>query len=164
MTLADWEVKGWLQQYTTSKPEVRELLHNVESDLRDSRNNMFAAWNFSLACTAALNLCTVLLNASGYHAGEQSHHKVVQTLPLILGDDRKADADYIASCLHLRCQQNLESGSSVTPGQASELVEFVEDFYLQVVDWLPGLDSAMVVNSDVSLLSDPVCALSLVES
>lgn len=164
MTLASWEAKGWLHQHRISRQDVLELLHEAESDLRDARRELFAVWNFNLACTAALNLCTLLLHASGYRPGDQPLLKVVHTLPMILGEDRKADADYLDSCLHLRNQNNLESTDTVTAEQACELVRFVEDFYLRVVDWLRSWDSALVVNSDIALISDTEWGLSLVET
>jgi len=150
MTLASWEAKGWVRKSSTRKQEILELLDNAECDLMDARREFPAEWRFGLAFTAALNLCTIYLQASGYHADNESHLKAIHALPLILGDDHKADADYLESCFVLRNQKKSDQSTSITPQQASKLVYFVEDLYLQTCEWLRSSESGLIVNSDVS--------------
>lgn len=165
MTLADWEVKGWLQQHRASEQEVLDLLYEAESDLNDARRDLLlVTWQFGLACTAALNLCTLLLHASGYRTETQSHRKAIFAMPLILGAERKADADYLDSCLELREQQNTQSLKSLTPLQVEELTLFTENLYTQVLIWLNNRGVAVVVNGDNSLSKGSDWVLSLLEA
>lgn len=163
MTLADWEANGWLHQHKTSRQEVLELLHDAESDLKDARRDLFEMWSFSLACTAALNLCTLLLHSSGYRVAENSHHRAVHALPIILGEDRKDDANYLACCLQLRQQSTTQTPPSVTAQQVSELTQFTENLYESVLSWLSYRDAALVANSDVTLSNGSDWLLSFIQ-
>ena len=164
MTLVDLETGGWLHKHLTPKQELLELLNTAESDLMDARREFPAEWKFGLACTAALNLCTTLLNASGYRAEDQSQLEIIHTLPLILGDRHKPAAAYLESCIKLRNQKNSEQSEPVTSKHAVDLVRFVEDFYLHVIKWLRKYDSSLTINCHFSLVSGAEQGLSLVEA
>ena len=154
MTLASWEAKGWVRKARTHKQEILELLDNAECDLMDARREFPPEWRFGLAFTAALNLCAIYLHASGYQADNESHFRAIHALPLILGEDRKADTDYLETCFMLHNQKKSDPSASITSQQASELVYFVEEFYLQTCEWLRSSDSGLIVNSDFF----PACA------
>ena len=53
-------------------------------------------WQFGIAYNAALKLCTILLYASGFRPEKNlAHYRTLAALPLILGNERKNDADYL---------------------------------------------------------------------
>lgn len=100
MTLIEWANSGWLRSHKTSRQEIRDLLAIVERDLQDTREEAISAdWRFGIAYNAALKLCTILLHAEGYRPEHASaHYRTLASLPLILGDARKDDADYLETC------------------------------------------------------------------
>lgn len=105
MTLEKWQGNGWLRQHETSRQEIEDLLRIVERDLEDARcSELSADWRFGIAYNAALKLCTVVLHASGYKAERNlQHYRTIQALPLVLGDNRRGDADYLG-CLQDQTQ------------------------------------------------------------
>jgi hypothetical protein len=152
MTLADWEARGWLQKSKIQKDNILELLQSAEADLIDARRDVSPEWSFSLACTSALNLCAVLLYGSGYHADQDAQLKAIRALPAILGFERGNDAKYLEDCLTLHQQKRIEQEQPISPRQASSLIKFTEDFYLEVIDWLRTWDPPLVANSDISIV------------
>ena len=95
MTLKQWADNGWLKAHQTSAEEIGNLLAIVDRDLKDAIEGGFSTdWRFGIAYNAALKLCTILLYAEGYKAERASqHYRTIQALPLILGSERKADAN-----------------------------------------------------------------------
>jgi hypothetical protein len=91
VTLNDWERNGWLQAHRTTPEEVADLLALVERDLADSRTSGLSAdWRMNIAYNAALQAATAALAASGYRASRDQHHyRVIQSLELTIGADRK---------------------------------------------------------------------------
>jgi hypothetical protein len=55
---------------------------------------------------------------------------------LILGDERKDDADYLETCRTKRNRAEYEMAGVATEKDASELVEFVKELREDVLDWL----------------------------
>ncbi len=103
MSLQQWADNGWLRSHTTSAEEASSLLAIVERDLTDADGDISSDWRFGIAYNAALKLCTILLYASGYRAERtQQHYRTLQALPLILGDESKADAEYLDACRNKR--------------------------------------------------------------
>jgi hypothetical protein len=100
MTLQKWVEFGWLRAHRTSREEIQGLLSIVDRDLADAREERISAdWRFGIAYNAALKLCTILLHVSGYRAGQTLQHKrVIDALPLVLGESRKDDATYLDAC------------------------------------------------------------------
>lgn len=90
MSLETWAKNGWLRPHKITRQEIADLIGIVERDLKDARRDLSADWKFGIAYNAALQLCTILLNASGYRPEKlQAHYRTLQSLPLILGADRK---------------------------------------------------------------------------
>jgi len=100
MTLEQWAGNGWLKPHETSRREIGNLLAIARRDLADARTREISDdWRFGIAYNAALKLCTVLLYAEGYRPGQHlAHYRTLQALPLILGEERKPDADYLDAC------------------------------------------------------------------
>jgi len=59
MSLEIWAKNGWLRPHKITRQEIADLLKDAQRDLS-------ADWKFGIAYNAALQLCTILLNASGY--------------------------------------------------------------------------------------------------
>ena len=138
MTLKQWSENGWLKTHKTSPQEIGNLLAIVERDIKDaSQAEISADWAFGIAYNAALKLCTVLLYAQGYKAERSlQHYRTIQALPLILGSERKNDADYLDSCRTKRNIVEYDYVGGATRDNALELIEFVKDLKGDVESWL----------------------------
>jgi len=97
MSLQQWHKNGWLRPYETSRKQIADLFVIVERDLADASNARLSSdWQFGIAYNAALKLCTILVYANGYRPDRSlAHYRTLQALPLILGDTKKADVDYL---------------------------------------------------------------------
>ncbi|HNX74566.1 MAG TPA: hypothetical protein PLM07_09935 [Candidatus Rifleibacterium sp.] len=138
MSLETWLEFGWIKAHRTSKQEIDSLFAMIERDLKDSKeSNVSDDWKFGIAYNAALKLCTVLLNASGYRANSSSaHHYTIKALPLILGDSRKKDADYLDQCRRLRNKVEYDMVGGATIEDIKDLIDFIEEFSIEVKQWL----------------------------
>ena len=112
MSLKDWSNNGWLRSYRTSPSQIAELFAIADRDLEDARTDRLSTdWQFGIAYNAALKLCTILLYAEGYRPEKNlAHYRTLQALPLIMGPERKDDADYLDSC---RSKRNTAEYDSV---------------------------------------------------
>src|SRR6185503_10285901 len=137
MSLKQWADNGWLRPHKTSGKEVAGLLAIVERDLVDAEGEISADWRFGIAYNAALKLCTILLDASGYRPERAlQHYRTIAALPLVLGNERKDDADYLETCRTKRNAAEYEMAGVATEKDAKELVEFVKDLREDVLNWL----------------------------
>jgi hypothetical protein len=57
-------------------------------------------------------------------------------LPLILGDKRKPDVDYLDACRIKRNTVEYDRVGGATGDDVSELVEFTKELRKEVVEWL----------------------------
>ncbi|MCC5835791.1 MAG: hypothetical protein JJU20_13755 [Opitutales bacterium] len=138
MSLQQWHKNGWLRPYETSRKQITDLLDIVVRDLADARTARLSSdWQFGIAYNAALKLCTILLYAEGYRPDRAlAHYRTLQALPLILGDSRKDDADYLDSCRIKRNTVEYDMAGRTSPEEASELIEFASGLKQDVIDWL----------------------------
>lgn len=138
MSLTDWANNGWLRTHRTSKQEIKQLLEIVERDLNDAQQNELSSdWRFGIGYNAALKLCTILLYTEGYRPERAlAHYRTLQALPLILGPEKKNDADYLNSCRMKRNIVEYDYVGGATNADADELIEFVKDLKKDVIDWL----------------------------
>ena len=138
MSLEKWLEFGWIKPHKTSKQEINSLFEMIERDLKDAKeSNVSDDWKFGIAYNAALKLCTILLNASGYRATSSSaHHYTINALPLILGDSRKKDADYLDQCRRLRNKVEYDMIGGATTEDIKDLIDFIEEFNFEVKQWL----------------------------
>ncbi|WP_139800820.1 hypothetical protein [Geothermobacter hydrogeniphilus] len=117
----------------------------VDRDLRDARAGVSDDWRFGIAYNAALKLCTILLHAEGYRPERTlQHYRTIQALPLILGDSRKADADYLDACRAKRNIVEYDRIGAVSADEANELIGFAEEFREDVLTWLRRHHSDLV--------------------
>jgi hypothetical protein len=138
MTLKQWQANGWLKPHKTSRKEIGNLLAIVRRDLADARaKGISDDWRFGIAYNAALKLCTILLCAEGFRPPQSlAHYRSLQALPLILGTDRQADADYLEACRQKRNTVEYDSVGGATGADADELIEFGQSLEKDVLNWL----------------------------
>jgi hypothetical protein len=137
MTLNQWAANGWLKAQKTSPQEIRNLFSIVERDLKDSRGEISADWRLGIAYNAALKLGTILLRAEGYRPDRSSqHYRVIQAIPMILGDKYRNESEYLDACRIKRNTVEYDMAGAVTFSDAVELVEFVENFQSVVQEWI----------------------------
>lgn len=137
MSLKQWASNGWLKTHQTSPKEIQDLLAIVKRDLADAEGDISADWRFGIAYNAALKLCTILLYASGYRAEKTlQHYRTLQALPLILGPERKADAEYLDACRIKRNIVEYDYAGGATKRDADELIEFTRELREAVRTWL----------------------------
>ena len=137
MSLSQWANNGWLRPHQTSAKEVQDLLAIAKRDLADAEGDISADWRFGIAYNAALKLCAILLHASGYRPEKTlQHYRTLQALPLILGLDRKADAEYLDACRIKRNTVEYDYAGGATKQDAQELIEFRRELREAVMAWL----------------------------
>lgn len=137
MSLKQWADNGWLRPHQTSPKEIQDLLAIVRRDLADAEGDISADWRFGIAYNAALKLCTVLLSASGYRPERTlQHYRTLQALPVILGPERKADAEYLDACRIKRHTVEYDYAGGATKQDAEELTEFTRELLEAVMVWL----------------------------
>lgn len=137
MTLQQWADNRWLEPHVTSPEEIANLLAIVDRDLTDAGGGISPDWRFGIAYNAALKLCTILLYAEGYRAVRTlQHYRTIQALPLILGPEHRANADYLDACRKKRNIVEYDYVGGATEENVLELMAFVQDFRETVLDWL----------------------------
>ena len=138
MSLQIWLNSGWLQQHKTSPEEIRDLWLVVDRDLKAAAATPSPDWQYFIAYNAALKLCTILLYAEGYASGrgQGSHVRPINALPLILGEARRGDADYLDGCRQKRHQGEYEHIGGTTRQDVDTLVEFCHELRAAVLAWL----------------------------
>lgn len=137
MSLKQWLDNGWLRFHKTTKNEIDNLLMIVERDLKDAQKGVSDDWRFGIAYNAALKLCTILLYAEGFKAERTlQHYRTIQALPLILGTERKDDANYLDTCRSKRNIVEYDYIGAVTEHDANELIEFTKELKNTVYAWL----------------------------
>jgi len=138
MSLQQWHKNGWLRPHQTNRKQIVDLFEIVDRDLADARTARLSSdWQFGIAYNAALKLCTILLYAEGYRPERTlAHYRTLQALPLILGDKRRSDADYLDSCRIKRNTVEYDVAGRTSPEEAAELIEFTDELQQDVLDWL----------------------------
>jgi len=138
MILKQWADNGWLRPHRTSPEEIENLISIVDRDIADAQEEGISAdWRFGIAYNAALKLCTILLYASGYRAERAlQHFRTIQAMPLILGNERKEDAQYLDSCRIKRNVVEYDYVGGATENDANELIGFATDLRENVMFWL----------------------------
>lgn len=137
MSLKQWADNGWLRPHQSSPQEIADLFAIVARDLTDAEGDISADWQFGIAYNAALKLCTILLQASGYRPEKTlQHYRSITALPLILGQHWEDEADYLETCRRKRNIVEYERAGGVTAKDAAELVGFCRELQQEVRAWL----------------------------
>lgn len=150
MSLDNWKTNGWLREYSTSRQEIMDILGLVERDLRDAaRKEISTDWRFNIAYNAGLQLATLVLFAAGYRTGrgESKHYRVIQALPLVMGNDFNVVRDYLDNCRRKRNVSEYDAAGTISKKEVSDLLDLVLNFKNQVEKWVrenhPDLISAI---------------------
>jgi hypothetical protein len=64
------------------------------------------------------------------------HYRTLAALPLVLGEKRKDDAEYLDTCRIKRNTAEYNVAGVATKQDASELADFVKGLREEVLDWL----------------------------
>lgn len=138
MSLGDWAKNGWLRAHKPSKEEIKNLLEIVERDLKDATTKGISDdWKFGIAYNAALKLCTILLHGSGFRPEKNlAHFRTLQSLPLILGNKHKENADYLDTCRKKRNETEYDFAGNVSEDEVEELLSFCQELRAEVLTWL----------------------------
>lgn len=138
MSLRDWHKNGWLRPHRANRQQITDLLAIVDRDLVDAQTGRLSTdWQFGIAYNAALKLCTILLYAEGFRPERQlAHFRTLQALPLILGQERRGDADYLDACRAKRNTVEYDQAGQTTKEEAAELIEFCKELKTDVLRWL----------------------------
>jgi len=139
MSLELWEKNGWLRKHQTSVQEIKGILSLVERDIEEaSREVISIDWKFNIAYNAGLQLATIALLAAGYRTGrgESKHYRVIQTLPLVMGEKFTALKNYLDNCRRKRNISEYDAVGTISEKEAVELLETVKDFKIELEGWL----------------------------
>ena len=135
MNLETWKANGWLREYSTSQQEITDLLGLVKRDLKDAaRQEISIDWRYNIAYNAGLQLATLVLLAAGYRTGrgESKHYRVIQAVPLVMGDDLNVVRDYLDNCRRKRNVSEYDAAGTISEKELSDLLEMVRNFKNQV--------------------------------
>ena len=147
MSLKQWADHGWLRGHKTTPQEISNLLGIVNRDLHDAqaKGAISDDWKFGIAYNAALKLCTILLYASGYKPEKNlAHYRTLQSLPLILGDNRKGDSEYLDNCRMKRNIVEYDYVGEASHTDAEELIKFVIELRSEVIQWIKTNHSTLI--------------------
>lgn len=139
MSLEVWVKNGWLREHKTSPQEVAGILDLVERDLSDaSRAEISTDWRFNIAYNAGLQLATLVLYVAGYRTGrgESKHFRVIQALPLVLGQEFVAARDYLDNCRRKRNVSEYDTAGTISVKEADDLLRTVRELKAKIEHWL----------------------------
>jgi len=139
MSLELWEKNGWLRKHQVNSQEIKGILSLVERDIEDaSREVISIDWQFNIAYNAGLQLATIALLAVGYRAGrgESKHYRVIQALPLVLGEQYSTLKNYLDNCRRKRNISEYDAAGTISETEAVELLQTVKAFKIELEGWL----------------------------
>lgn len=137
MSLDDWAKAGWLKAQAPTRELLAKIFGVVDRDLEDSKRNLSSDGQFNIAYNAALQLCAIALLAEGWKPDKlNAHHRTISALPLILGLEHQANADYLDACRAKRNGLEYDAAGKVSAKEAKELREFAVELREAVVTWL----------------------------
>ena len=129
--------RGILERRASSKDELQDLLNIVDRDIKDSEaKDVSHDWQFGIAYNAALKLAGILVRGSGYRVKGGSHHmNTIAVIPLVLGEEKRDDRDYLDACRRKRNTVEYDYVGGATEEDVKELREFVIEFREIVLAW-----------------------------
>jgi hypothetical protein len=137
MSLTDWLKNGWLVDHETRHQEIADLLGVVRRDLENSRvAGLSPDWQLAIAYNAALQVATAALAAAGYRCSREAHHyRIIQSLEMTIGLDRKRVAELEA----FRKKRNIsdyERAGGTSQQEAAEMIALAEELEQRLRGWL----------------------------
>src|SRR4051794_7747526 len=103
-TLKQLESSRLVRPHETSRAEIETLFAVVERNLTDAAVPQLSDdGRFYMAYSAAFQLSTIVLFASGFEAHGDDHHKVTfSTLPITIASHMTLLSDYLERCRRKR--------------------------------------------------------------
>lgn len=139
MSLQQWlETNKWLTTHKPTPEQIYNLWMLADRDIRDaSVKDVSVDWRFNIAYNAALQLCTLLLNAQGYAPakGQLAHYRVLQSIRFTL-PHRADDADYLDGCRNLRNKLEYDRTNFASATEAAELLRYAAELRDETLAWL----------------------------
>ncbi len=139
MRLEKWLENDWLKNHQTTREEIQNLIKIIKRDLNDSLiNDVSLDWRFTIAYNAALQCCTISLYCKGYRParGQSEHYRVIQTLPLTMGEAFTEIRDYLNVCRNKRNISDYDRVGSISPKEVDELINTANELFEEIVKWL----------------------------
>ncbi len=139
MSLTVWLKNDWLQPHQTSRQEIQNLLLIIRRDLKDSQlADLSLDWQYAICYNAALQCCTISLYCLGYKPGrgQSEHYRVIQSLPLTMGDKYNEIRDYLNACRAKRNISDYDTAGTISKQEVAELFETVEELNKELEIWL----------------------------
>jgi uncharacterized protein (UPF0332 family) len=139
MSLNDWQKNGWLQPHRTSREEVQNILQIINRDLRDNQlPELSLDWRFAISYNAALQCCTIALYCKGFKSGrgQSEHYRVIQSLPLTMGEKYNEMRDYLNACRAKRNISDYDAAGTISKQEVRELSEAAQELYNDLNIWL----------------------------
>ncbi len=148
MSLELWQKNGWLRKHQTSLQEIKGILSLVERDIEDASKEVISTdWQFNIAYNAGLQLATIALLAAGYRAGrgESKHYRVIQALPLVMGEHYSTLRNYLDNCRRKRNVSEYDAAGTISEKEAVDLLKAVKAFKIELESWLKTKKSGFKV-------------------
>ena len=140
MSLNDWLADGTVKRQQVRATEVARLHEVAERDLADAGIvGLSLDRRFATAYSAALQLATVVVRASGYRVASSSsghHWRTLSLLAELMGDSQRERTEYLDSCRRARNQADYDRVGVVSDEEVDELVTEVSAFRADVEVWL----------------------------
>jgi hypothetical protein len=138
--LESWLADGSIKPHEPSRSEIQRLFAVVDRDLKDANiSGLSVDRRFATAYSAALQLATVVLRASGYRASSRSgghHWRTISLLPELMGPDQQTRKLYLDSCRRARNEADYDRIGVVSESELLELLADTLDFRNDVLTWL----------------------------
>ncbi|MFC1816609.1 hypothetical protein ACFL0M_11905 [Thermodesulfobacteriota bacterium] len=85
-----------------------------------------------------MQLATIALLATGYRAGrgESKHYRVIQALPLVMGEQYSTLRNYLDNCRRKRNVSEYDAVGTISEKEAEDLLQTVKEFKIAVKSWL----------------------------
>jgi uncharacterized protein (UPF0332 family) len=138
MSLQRWLRERRLRQHQSSSDEIKALWGIVQRDLEDAAIEQLSPdRRYATAYNAILQLATVVLHASGYRTGGESHHWVTfQALPRLMESMQSARSDYFDACRRKRNMVDYDASGEVSEAETHEIYQEAVQFRHDVLVWL----------------------------
>lgn len=132
------ETSGIVKAHKSSSGEIEALLAVVSRNLADAAiTSLSDDGRFLMSYSAAYQLSTIAILASGYKPQGTDHHKVTfSTIPVALGPEFTLLSDYLERCRRKRNNLQYDQAGVATASEADELFRKCTTFRNDVLDWL----------------------------
>ncbi|MDO9108863.1 MAG: hypothetical protein Q7U89_07765 [Coriobacteriia bacterium] len=140
MSLSAWLADGSVKSHAPQRKEILHLLAIADRDLSDA--NVAAVSvdrRFATAYSAALQLVTVVMRASGYRTASSAgghHWKSIALLTEFMGPEQSDRKRYLDSCRRARNEADYDRVGVASKADLLELLQDTLEFRREVLDWL----------------------------